>query len=265
MYQNDMEVFKLQPGKLSKRIVGLFGKNYREQLIPCEESLEEITLTGYIGKPESAKRSRGEQFVFVNNRFIKSPYLNHAVSSAYEGLIQEGQFPFHVLFIDIGPGHIDVNVHPTKTEIKFDDERTIYSLVKTSVRKALGSHNITPSIDFSVDTNFGQRVPGHFQSSSGHTGFNPGFQPSEREKANLKNWEAIFMDTIKTETPAASISREEIDQLAGQTVTFNSAANDLRNKTSQQDFEIREPGFFQIHNSYIATKSLHPLRSQTVA
>jgi DNA mismatch repair protein MutL len=169
-------------------------------------------------------------------------------------LIQEGQFPFHVLFIDIGPGHIDVNVHPTKTEIKFDDERTIYSLVKTSVRKALGSHNITPSIDFSVDTNFGQRVPGHFQSSSGHTGFNPGFQPSEREKANLKNWEAIFMDTIKTETPAASISREEIDQLAGQTVTFNSAANDLRNKTSQQDFEIREPGFFQIHNSYIATQ-----------
>lgn len=254
MYQNDMEVFKLQPGKLSKRIVGLFGKNYREQLIPCEESLEEITLTGYIGKPESAKRSRGEQFVFVNNRFIKSPYLNHAVSSAYEGLIQEGQFPFHVLFIDIGPVHIDVNVHPTKTEIKFDDERTIYSLVKTSVRKALGSHNITPSIDFSFDTNFGQQAPAHFQNSSGHAGFNPGFQPSEREKANLKNWEAIFRDTIKTETPAARISREEIDQLAGQTVTFNSAANDLRNKASQPDSGIREPGFFQIHNSYIATQ-----------
>ena len=153
-YQNDIEVYKLKPGKLSQRVVHLFGKNYREQLVPCNEETEEITLKGYIGKADFVKKSRGEQFFFVNNRFIKSNYLNHAVVSAYEGLIPEGTFPFFVLFIDIDPRHIDVNVHPTKTEIKFDDERSIYSLIKTTVRKALGAFNITPTLDFGTDANF---------------------------------------------------------------------------------------------------------------
>ncbi len=255
MYQNDMEVFKLQPGKLGKRITGLFGKNYREQLIPCEESLEEITLTGYIGKPESAKRSRGEQYIFVNNRFIKSPYLNHAVNTAYEGLIQEGQFPFHVLFIDIAPGHIDVNVHPTKTEIKFDDERTIYSLMKTTVRKALGSHNITPSLDFSVDANFihaSGQVAG--PPSPGNASYHHENPPSERERSNLKKWEAMFEAALKKETPASNVSPDELDQLAGQTVTFHSAANDLRNRPSSSSPNTGEPKFFQLHHTYIITQ-----------
>ena len=120
-YQNDLEVFKLKSSKLSQRIVGLFGKNYREQLVPCEEKTDQVTLKGYIGKADFVKKSRGEQFFFVNNRYIKSNYLNHAVISAYEGLIPEGTFPFFVLFVEIDPKHIDVNVHPTKTEIKFDE------------------------------------------------------------------------------------------------------------------------------------------------
>ena len=154
LYQNDIEVYQLKPGKLSQRIVHLFGKNHQQQLVPCAEETTLIKLRGYIGKPDNAKKTRGEQYFFVNNRFIKNNYLNHAVMSAYEGLLPEKHYPFYTLFIDIEPRHVDVNVHPTKTEIKFDDERTVYGIVRAAVKQALGTHNITPSLDFDSDVNF---------------------------------------------------------------------------------------------------------------
>jgi DNA mismatch repair protein MutL len=160
MTHNDLENYVLRPGKLSQRIVALFGKNYRSQLVTCNEEMAFIDIKGYVGKPEFSKKSRGEQYFFVNNRFIKSPYLNHAVFNAYSGLIADDQYPFFVLFIDIDPSHIDVNVHPTKTEIKFDDEKTVYNLIKSAVKRALGAHNVTPSMDFSFDTNFPQSFVG---------------------------------------------------------------------------------------------------------
>jgi DNA mismatch repair protein MutL len=153
-FQNDIELHHLQPSVLSKRLAGLFGAAIREQLVPCEEETSELSLRGYIGKPESAKKSRGDQYFFVNNRYIRSPYLQHAVVQAYEGLIAPDQFPFFVIFIDIDPAHIDVNVHPTKTEIKFLDERTVYALLKTAVRSALGKHHVTPALDFRVRHQF---------------------------------------------------------------------------------------------------------------
>ena len=154
LFQQDLEVFSLSSGKLSQRIVGLFGKNYQGQLVPCDEETPHLNVKGYIGKPESAKKTRGEQFFFVNNRFIKSTYLHHAVSSAFDGLIANDQHPFYVLFLDIDPAHIDINVHPTKTEIKFEDERTVYAVIRSAVKQALGAHHVTPSLDFSLDVNF---------------------------------------------------------------------------------------------------------------
>ena len=130
LYQNDLETFNLIPGKLSQRIIGLFGASYKEQMVKCEEETDHILVKGYLGKPEAAKKTRGEQFFFVNNRFIKSGYLHHAVLNAFEGLLAPETHPFYVLFIDIDPKHVDVNVHPTKTEIKFDDERTVYGVIK---------------------------------------------------------------------------------------------------------------------------------------
>ncbi|MEL6358958.1 MAG: DNA mismatch repair endonuclease MutL, partial [Bacteroidota bacterium] len=121
-YQNEQEVYQLPITKLSHRIVHLFGDTYKQQLIPCQEETPSLKLRGYVGKPAQAKKTRGEQFFFVNQRFIKSPYLNHAVTNAFEGLLSQGTFPFYVLFIEIDPQRIDVNVHPTKTEIKFEDE-----------------------------------------------------------------------------------------------------------------------------------------------
>lgn len=151
--QNGEETYSLAPEKLGKRIVDLFGKNYREQLAPCEENTSYLQIKGYVGKPEMARKSRGEQFIFVNNRFIKNSYINHAIISAYEQLIPEGHFPFYVLFLTIDPNHIDINVHPTKTEIKFDDEKSIYALVHSTVRKTLSITNMAQSIDFNSNTN----------------------------------------------------------------------------------------------------------------
>ncbi|MEP1097748.1 MAG: DNA mismatch repair endonuclease MutL [Cyclobacteriaceae bacterium] len=154
LMQNDLETFKLDSGKLSKRIVQLFGKNYNQQLIPCQEETPLLKITGYIGKPENAKKTRGEQFFFINNRFIKNSYLNHSVNRAYEGLLKADYFPFYVLYIEIDPVHVDINVHPTKTEVKFDDDRMLYGVINSAVRQALASFNVAPSLDFSADVSF---------------------------------------------------------------------------------------------------------------
>ena len=154
LYQNELEVFGLPAGKLSQRIVQLLGNGYKEQLAACEEVTPFITVKGFVGKPESAKKSRGDQFFFVNNRFIRSAYLNHAVLAAYEGLLPRDAHPFYVLFLELDPKAIDINVHPTKTEIKFEDEKTVYAVVRAAVKQSLGLHNIAPSLDFEGDVNF---------------------------------------------------------------------------------------------------------------
>ena len=154
LYQNELEVFGLPAGKLSQRIVALLGNGYKEQLAACEEVTHSISVKGFVGKPESSKKSRGDQFFFVNNRFIRSAYLNHAVLAAYEGLLARDTHPFYVLFLELDPKAIDINVHPTKTEIKFEDEKTVYAVVRAAVKQSLGLHNIAPSLDFDGDVNF---------------------------------------------------------------------------------------------------------------
>ncbi len=155
LFQNELEVFGLAAGKLSQRIVALLGNGYKEQLAACDEVTPFISVRGFVGKPEAAKKSRGDQFFFVNNRFIRSAYLNHAVLAAYEGLLPRDAYPFYALFLELDPKAIDINVHPTKTEIKFEDEKTVYAVVRSAVKQSLGLHNIAPSLDFEGDVNFG--------------------------------------------------------------------------------------------------------------
>lgn len=177
LFQNDLEVFNLPAGKLGQRIVSLLGNGYKEQLAACEEVTPFITVRGFIGKPESAKKSRGDQFFFVNNRFIRSAYLNHAVLTAYEGLLPKDTFPFYVLFLELDPKSIDINVHPTKTEIKFEDEKTVYAIVRAAVKQSLGLHNMAPSLDFEGDVNFAPiqplRLSGDQKSSFDAANFRP--------------------------------------------------------------------------------------------
>ncbi len=151
LYHNDQEVFHLPPANSRQRVVGVLGPTTNARLVPVEEDTGDLTIRGFVGKPETARKTRGEQFLFINRRFVKSGYLHHAILSAYEELIGEDQHPLYVLFLDIDPARIDVNVHPTKHEIKFEDERLVYHFVKVSVRHALGRHGMIPSLDFEAD------------------------------------------------------------------------------------------------------------------
>ena len=255
LYQNDLETYSLAAGKLSQRIVGLFGKNYREQLASCSEEMAEIKIYGYIGKPEFAKKSRGEQFFFVNNRFIKSNYLNHSVMNAYEGLLPDGSFPFYVLFIEIDPVHVDINVHPTKTEIKFDDERTIYALVRAAVKQALATHNITPTIDFQADINLSSKLSGSNPMRETIKDKNYAqFRTTEtpQQKSNKDNWEKLFDQEHIGKSPSQRIPDRQADIRETQenlTLTFGSKVN--AETPVEPEAEERGKAMFQLHNQYI--------------
>jgi DNA mismatch repair protein MutL len=190
LIQGDEVIYDLPSGKLGQRIVNLFGKPYQEQLAPCQEETTLAKVSGYVGKPDFARKTRGEQFLFVNRRFIRSNYLNHAVMNAFEGLMPDNNFPFYVIFIDIDPKHIDVNVHPTKTEIKFDDERAVYAVVRSAVRQAIGSHNLTPAIDFNSDVNIISKLS---QSAAQFKDvyFEERFSTA-LHRNNQDNWEKLF-------------------------------------------------------------------------
>ena len=150
---NDNQLFSLPISNIRQRIVNIFGSKSNEKLVPVNETTEVLKLSGFIFKPEFSKKSRGEQFFFVNNRFIKSPYLNHAVNSAFEGLINSGYNASYFLFLDVDPKRIDINIHPTKTEIKFDDDHTIYAILRSAIKHSLGQFNISPILDFDRDKN----------------------------------------------------------------------------------------------------------------
>lgn len=154
LVNNDQEVYHLLPGPLRKRIVDVFGKNYNDKLVPVNESTDIVRVEGFVVKPEAARKSRGEQFFFVNNRFFRDNYFNHAVSAAFEQLLPGKMFPGYFLFLEIDPKQIDVNVHPTKTEIKFEEDKAIYSILRSAIRLGLGKFNISPTLDFDRESEF---------------------------------------------------------------------------------------------------------------
>lgn len=228
-------------------------KNYQGQLVPCEELTPHINVKGYIGKPENAKKTRGEQFFFVNNRYIKSSYLNHAVSNAFEGLIQSDQHPFYVLFLEIDPSHIDINVHPTKTEIKFDDERTVYAVVRSAVKQALGAHHVVPSLDFSFDVNFTEnwtkdptkkdQVDREYSYKSYNT--------PEFKKSSASGWERLFEGNDSERKSFDRPSKEDTE-----VITFQSRASqeESREFLTTNSEEEATGTTFQVELNYIVAQ-----------
>jgi DNA mismatch repair protein MutL len=156
MTANNQQLFHLEAGSLKQRIVQLLGNNYNARLVTVKEDTDYMNVYGFAGKPDTAKKTRGDQYFFVNNRFIKSPYLNHAVMSAYQEMIPADSFPMYVLFIDLDPTVVDVNVHPTKQEIKFEDEKIIYAFVQAAIKHALAQFSVTPTLDFELDASIQQ-------------------------------------------------------------------------------------------------------------
>ena len=148
---NEEEIFYLKEESLNKRIISIFGEKIRENLIPINESTQIANISGFVLKPEFSKKSRSNQFVFVNNRFIKSQFISHSISASFEGLLKDGYHPGYFLFIEIDPTKIDVNVHPNKTEIKFDDDQNLYSIINSLVKHCLGIYQVSPVLDFDKD------------------------------------------------------------------------------------------------------------------
>ncbi|MCP3659483.1 MAG: DNA mismatch repair endonuclease MutL [Bacteroidetes bacterium] len=246
LYQDNKEIYHLPQSKLSHRIVHLFGKNYQNQLISCEENTEYVNIKGYIGKPEYAKKTRGEQFFFVNNRYIKSPYLHYAVKSVFKNLILDNQFPFYVLFLEIDPKHIDVNVHPSKAEIKFDDERLVYSILEAAVRKSISKHHVVPSIDFKQNVNSSEfRIlekaqEKHREMRGGNSAY-VNFKNYDLETNKKNSWDEIFKTLNITPKENNQIQSVLVDNVNDMPENENIVKNINSNK-------------LQIHNKYILTQ-----------
>ena len=183
LHHNNNEVYNLRAGNLKKRIVAIFGSKMNEKLVPIEEKTDLITIQGFITKPEFAKKKRGEQFFFVNDRFIKSSYLNHAVVNAFEGLLEHSSHPSYFLYLSVPPNSIDINIHPTKTEIKFDNEKALYAILRATIKHSLGQYNVAPVLDFNRDANLD--VPYNFKGKSSVSSpkitVDPDFNPFKEE------------------------------------------------------------------------------------
>lgn len=215
LYHNDSEVYNLPSGNLRQRIVGVFGKQINQELITIDTETTLVTIKGFIGKPETARRTYGEQFFFVNNRFMKHPYFHKAVSEAYQNILPAEAIPSYFIFMDADPASIDVNIHPTKTEIKFEDERAIWQILMASVREALGRFNIVPSIDFENEALVDIPVKSSLSGLPEMPGIkiNPDFNPFDNdteksgrqsylerfERDRSDNWEKLYAGLNKDE------------------------------------------------------------------
>lgn len=194
LVHNEQEIYNLFPSHLRKRIVDVFGKKYNSNLVPVTESTDIARIDGFVVSPELAKKTRGEQFFFVNNRFFKDTYFNHAVSSAFEQLLAPKMHPGYFLFLEVDPQKIDVNVHPTKTEIKFEEDKAIYSIIRSAIRLGLGKYNITPTLDFDNESEFD--IPYEMK-----------FQPAVEPEIKVdKNYNPFRINTPQTNSTAKAYS-----------------------------------------------------------
>ncbi|MCF6294118.1 MAG: DNA mismatch repair endonuclease MutL [Flavobacteriaceae bacterium] len=252
MYHNGSDMFNLLVSNHRQRIINIFGGKTNEKLVPVDEDTEVLKISGFVGKPEFAKKTRGEQFFFVNSRFIKSAYLNHAINSAFDGLLREGTHASYFLYLEVDPKTIDINIHPTKTEIKFDDEHTLYALLRSSVKHSLGQFNIAPVLDFDRDSSMD--TPYVFKnkvSSNPNIEVDRSFNPFGEEKASrgfstsskkesVANWESLYVG-LESKSNVSSKDFTEV-QFESDEVTSKMFDEENLEKTQKT---------FQLHNKYI--------------
>ena len=234
---NEKELFHLYPGTLKQRIVGLFGKDYDSKLLPVNQITESVTIDGFIVKPEFSKKTRGEQYFFVNRRFIKHAYLHHAVENAYKELIPQDCFPGYFLDIQIDPKEIDINIHPTKTEVNFIDVKLIYAIMHSAVRKAIGQNNLAPTLDFDINPNmgidFGEASRMDRPVVTPKVDFDPNFNPFKISptRHQQQNWRIAYDDSSDTVANSQFADNESV-------------------KAAEED---QKSLFIQLQQSYIVT------------
>ena len=239
LHHNNNEVYQLRESNLRKRIVAVFGSKMNEKLVPIGEKTDIINIEGFVAKSEFSKRKRGEQFFFVNDRFIKNPYLHHAVVNAFDGLIEHGCHPSYFLYLTVPASSIDINIHPTKTEIKFDNEKALYAILRATVKHSLGQFNITPVLDFNRDSTLD--TPYNFKNkgavSTPRITVNPEFNPFKEEQK--RGFSSSYKDQKQTESWESLYTSVAITDEEKQTELFE----------NQQ--EIKTQRTFQIQKKYI--------------
>jgi len=243
---NGQEVFHLEKGTLKQRIVQILGNNYNAKLVSVQEHTDYMNIYGFVGKPETAKKTRGDQYFFVNNRFIKSAYLNHALMNAFDAMIAKDSFPMYALFIDLDPSQLDINVHPTKQEIKFEDEKIVYAFVQSAVKHALAQFSITPTLDFDLDLSiqqldavskpFTEEKKSTAASSSLYSTFTKKNQSHFIEsKSELKDWKSFYEKTEDNEQRTTSNEQQKLHSFNEQHPSTNNLV--------------------QLHNCYIVVQT----------
>ncbi|WP_034891561.1 DNA mismatch repair endonuclease MutL [Gillisia sp. Hel_I_29] len=203
LVHNSGELFQLPETNYRQRITNILGGKTNEKLVPVNEETEILTISGFVGKPEYAKRTRGEQFFFVNDRFIKSPYLNHAVTAAFEGLLKDKAYPSYFLYLKVDPKSIDINIHPTKTEIKFDDEHALYAILRSAIKHSLGQFNVAPVLDFERDPSMD--TPYNYENrpaSTPQVEVDRNFNPFKNDSSFSGNSVTSFRNNFKKESTA---------------------------------------------------------------
>jgi len=270
MYHNGSEMFNLPISNFRQRIVNLFSGKTNEKLVPVKEETEILNLHGFIGKPEFSKKNRGEQFFFVNNRFIKSGYLHHAVMAAYDGLLSSGAQPSYFLYLDVPPHTIDINIHPTKTEIKFDDEHALYAILRSAIKHSLGQFNVAPVLDFERDPNLDtpyqyQNKDAEYPTIQVDRSFNPfSDDTGESELAKQKSNKSLpnFSSYKKTEVQPNWESLYVGLKQASYDIAEMTFENDAVSSSLFEENEVEQEAkrTYQIHKKYIVS----PIKSGMV-
>ena len=252
---NGQQIFYLEAANLKQRILQILGSNYNSKLVSVKEETDYLNIYGFVGKPDIAKKTRGDQYFFVNNRFIKSPYLNHAVMNAFQDTITLDSFPMYVLFIDLDPAQVDVNVHPTKQEIKFEDEKIVYAFVQAAVKHALAQFSITPTLDFDLDSSiqqlesiqkpFTEEKKLETTSSSIYRTFTEANQAHKIEPDELKHWSDLG------EQRSAIGNRQSEFQSLGRFLLKTEEDTVTQLSTHRSPLVTEEASLTQLFNTYI--------------
>ena len=257
---NGQDVYHWEGGSFKQRAIQVLGNNYQTKLVTVGEQTDYLTVSGFVGKPETARKTRSDQYFFVNRRFIKSAYLHHAVANAFEGLLPKDSYPSYILYIDVDPSQIDINVHPTKQEIKFEDDKIIYAFVQAAVKHALAQFSIAPSLDFSLDANIQQldAIQKPFTtdkiqtatSNSLYAGFTQKNQAHfipKSSSANDTDWKSFF-----TNIPSTSNDTSEISDTTPSTESYIVKPSSMGLYKEAESLSVLEDALLlQLHNTYI--------------
>jgi DNA mismatch repair protein MutL len=257
---NGQDVYHWEGGSFKQRAIQVLGNNYQTKLVTVGEQTDYLTVSGFVGKPETARKTRSDQYFFVNRRFIKSAYLHHAVANAFEGLLPKDSFPSYILYIDVDPSQIDINVHPTKQEIKFEDDKIIYAFVQAAVKHALAQFSVAPSLDFSLDADMQQLdaiqkpfTADKIQSATsnslyaGFTQKNQAYFIPKSSSANDTDWKSFF-----TNIPSATNDGSEISDTQTSTESYIVKPSSMGLYKEEESLSVLEDALLlQLHNTYI--------------